>query len=160
MVRGGLKPKQMRRKNIEPDFTYKSVVVSKFVNKLNFKGKKTVAEKIFYDAMEIIKKRTGENPFEVFDKAIESVRPLIEVRPRRVGGATFQIPVEVSRVRSVAIATNWLIQFSQQRKGKPMAECLADEILAASKKEGSAIKKREDTHKMAEANKAFAHYRW
>lgn len=160
MPRGGLKLKKRRNVTIEPDHVYNSQTVARFINKLNFRGKKTTAEKIFYGAMEIIKERTKENPLEVFNRAIEAVRPLVEVRPRRVGGATFQVPVEVPKERSVSLAMRWLIQFAREKKGRAMAERLADEIVAASKKEGSAYKKREDTHKMAEANKAFSHYRW
>ncbi len=160
MVRGGLKPKQRKNVTIPPDHVFGSDIVARFINKLDFRGKKTVAEKIFYTAMDIIKERSNENPIEVFNRAIEAIRPLVEVRPRRVGGATFQVPVEVPYRRSVTLATKWLIGYSKEKRGKPMASRLAEEILAASKKEGSSYKKREDTHKMAESNKAFAHYRW
>ncbi len=161
MVRGGLKPKQLRRRlDIKPDHLYNSTIVTSFINKLNYRGKKTVAEKIFYDAMDLIKEETKENPLDVFMRAIENCRPLVEVRPRRVGGATFQVPVEVPKTRSITLVIKWIIQFAKEKKGKPMANRLAEEIIAASRKEGNVFKKREDTHKMAEANKAFAHYRW
>lgn len=160
MVRGGLKPKQRRNLEVVPDHIYGSVTITRFINKLNYRGKKTTAEKIFYGAMNIAKEVSKESPLEVFNRAVENCRPLVEVRPRRVGGATFQIPIEVPKARSVTLVIKWLIEFARQKKGKPMAARLAEEILAASRKEGSVFKKREDTHKMAEANKAFAHYRW
>lgn len=159
MPRKALKPRE-RHPLPPPDSTYNSQLVSRFLNKLNFWGKKSTAEKIFDKAMAIIKEKTKEEPVNVFHAALENCRPLVEVRPRRVGGATYQVPMEVSVLRSNSLAMRWLISFARARTGKPMAERLAQEFIDASKKEGSAMKKREDTHKMAEANKAFAHYRW
>jgi small subunit ribosomal protein S7 len=159
MPRKALKPKE-KRALPEPDSRYGSVVIARFINKLNFEGKKSTAESIVYDSFDIIKERTGQNPVEVFNKALENIRPLLEVRPRRVGGATYQVPMEVPQERSVTLATNWLIESARNKTGKPMCEKLAQELIDGSKKEGVAMKKREDTHKMAEANKAFAHYRW
>jgi small subunit ribosomal protein S7 len=147
-----------RRKT--PDYKFKDVVAGQFVNYLMRKGKKSVAESIFYDAIDILTKKTGQPGLNVFRKALESVRPILEVRPRRVGGATYQVPIEVRPGRSMALAMRWIIGHSRQRSGRSMADKLAEELLAASKNEGSSIKKREDTHKMAEANKAFAHFRW
>ncbi len=147
-----------RRKT--PDYKFKDVVAGQFVNYLMRKGKKSVAEKTFYSALDILTKKTGQPGLNVFKKALESVRPILEVKPRRVGGATYQVPVEVRSDRSTALAMRWIIAYSRQRSGRSMAEKLAEELLAASKNEGASIKKREDTHKMAEANKAFAHFRW
>ncbi|MDR1244956.1 MAG: 30S ribosomal protein S7 [Endomicrobium sp.] len=159
MPRKALKPKEKRGMSL-PDSKYGSVVITRFINKLNFEGKKSVAESIVYDSFDIIKERTGEDPVAVFNRALENIRPLLEVRPRRVGGATYQVPMEVPLTRSMTLAINWLIEISRSKTGKPMCERLAQEIIDGSKKEGAAMKKREDTHKMAEANKAFAHYRW
>jgi small subunit ribosomal protein S7 len=159
MPRKTLKPRE-RRGLPPPDAMFKSVVVTRFINKLNFSGKKSCSESIFYGALDMVKEKTKEEPLGVFNRAIENVRPLLEVRPRRVGGATYQVPMEVPLVRSTTLAITWLITFARARTGKPMAERLAQEIIDASRKEGSAMKKREDTHKMAESNKAFAHYRW
>jgi small subunit ribosomal protein S7 len=159
MPRKALKPKE-RRGLPEPDSKYGSVLIARFIGKLNFEGKKSIAESIMYDSFDIIKERTNEDPITVFNRALDNVRPLLEVRPRRVGGATYQVPMEVPKSRSMTLAINWLIKIARSKTGKPMCERLAQEIVDASKKEGAAIKKREDTHKMAEANKAFAHYRW
>jgi small subunit ribosomal protein S7 len=123
-------------------------------------GKKSVAENILYSALDLIEQRTGKDGIEVFEKAVENVKPFLEVRSRRVGGATYQVPVEVRPSRKQALALRWIIAFARQRSGRSMAEKLAEELLAAANKEGASIKKREDTHKMAEANKAFAHFRW
>ena len=159
MPRKGLRPRDMREAP-PADFKFGSVMASRFINKLNFTGKKLAAEKVFYGALDIIKERTKEDPMNVFTQAIETVRPLLEVRPRRVGGATYQVPSEVRPTRSYTVAMRWLITAAEQKTGKPMANRLAEEIMSAVKKEGIAFKKREDTHKMAEANRAFAHYRW
>ncbi|MDR2066970.1 MAG: 30S ribosomal protein S7 [Endomicrobium sp.] len=159
MPRKALKPKE-KRGLPEPDYKFGSVVIARFVSKLNFEGKKSLAELIMYDSFDIIKEKTGEDPTSVFNRAIENIRPLLEVRPRRVGGATYQVPMEVSSTRSITLAINWIIESARSKTGKPMCERLAQEIIDGSKKEGATIKKREDTHKMAEANKAFAHYRW
>lgn len=159
MPRKGLRPRD-RREAPPPDFKYNSVLLSRLVNKLNYQGKKLAAEKIVYAAMDIIAEKTKQDALNVFTQAIENVRPLLEVKARRVGGATYQVPIEVQPTRSTTIAMRWIIDAARQKTGKPMAVRLADELLAANKKEGMAFKKREDTHKMAEANRAFAHYRW
>lgn len=157
MVRREVKPRPLP----PGDIKYNSQLVQRFINKINYRGKKNLAMKIVYGTFDLIKERTGEDPLKVFVQAIENVRPLVELRPRRIGGATYQVPVEVPQVRGETLAMRWIINFARQRKGKPIIEKLTEEILAAYKKEGSAaIKKREDTHKMAEANRAFAHYRW
>ena len=144
----------------DPHFKYGSVLLSRFVNRLNFQGKKSLSERIIEKSFQMINEKTKEDPLVVFNRAIDHVKPLVEVKPRRVGGATYQVPVQVRPERGTALAMRWLIQFAREKTGKPFFERLADEILAASKREGGAIKKREDTHRMAEANKAFAHYRW
>ena len=159
MPRKTLKPRE-KRALPPPDYKFSSVLVARMINKINFSGKKTLAENIIYHAMDRIKDNTKEEPLLVLTRAIDTVRPLVEVRPRRVGGATYQIPMEVPHARSINLAINWLLTSARAKTGKPMHERLADEIVAASKKEGATFKKREDTHKMAEANKAFAHYRW
>jgi small subunit ribosomal protein S7 len=159
MPRKALKPKE-KRGLPKPDSKFGSIVIARFISKLNFEGKKTIAESIMYDSFDIIKEKLGEDPVIIFNRAIENIRPLLEVRPRRVGGATYQVPMEVPSTRSVTLAINWIIESARSKTGKPMCERLAQEIIDGSKKEGAAIKKREDAHKMAEANKAFAHYRW
>jgi small subunit ribosomal protein S7 len=159
MPRKALKPRE-KRGLPQPDSKFGSVLISRFISKLNFEGKRSLAENILYDSFDIIKEKTGEDPVAVFNRAVENIRPLLEVRPRRVGGATYQVPMVVPMIRSTTLAINWLIEISRNKTGKPMCERLAQEIIDGSKKEGAAIKKREDTHKMAEANKAFAHYRW
>lgn len=152
--------KRAEQREVLPDPKYKSILVTKFINGLMQRGKKSVAEKIFYSALDIIEEKTKKNGVEVFEKAIENVKPILEVRSRRVGGATYQVPVEVRSNRKQALALRWIIAYSKERAGRSMAEKLAAELIAASNNEGSSIKKREDTHKMAEANKAFAHFRW
>ncbi len=159
MPRKPLKPRE-RRQNVSPDVKYKSPLVGKLINKLNFQGKKSTAEWILYRAFDIVQEKTKEEPLTVFLRAMDNVRPLVEVKPRRVGGATYQVPVEVRQDRGTTLALRWLLQYSRDKVGKPMEERLAQEILDAARKEGLAIKKREDTHKMADANRAFAHYRW
>ena len=159
MPRKQLKPRE-RRALPPPHFKYGSVLLSRFVNRLNYQGKKTLAERIVEQTLNFVQKKTNEEPVGVFNRAIENVKPLVEVKPRRVGGATYQVPVQVRPERGTALAMGWLIQFAREKTGKPFYERLADEILAANRREGGAIKKREDTHRMAEANKAFAHYRW
>jgi small subunit ribosomal protein S7 len=159
MPRKDLKAKD-RRQAPQPDPVYKSVLVSQLINKLLLGGEKSKAERIMYGALEKIKEKSGDEPIATFNRAIENVRPLLEVRARRVGGATYQVPSEVRPERGVALAMRWILIYTRQKTGKPMHERLADELMAASKKEGLSVKKREDTHKMAEANKAFAHYRW
>ena len=159
MPRKGLRPRD-RRPQPAPDFKHNSVLVARFINKLNFEGKKVTAERILNDALNIIADKTKEDGVSVFNKCIENVRPLVEVKARRVGGATYQVPTEVKPLRSTSLAMRWLIGAAQSRKGRPMAEKLAEEIILGSKKEGTAFKKREDVHKMAEANRAFAHFKW
>tara|TARA_B100000886_G_scaffold331977_1_gene284159 strand:+ start:207 stop:677 length:471 start_codon:yes stop_codon:yes gene_type:complete len=147
-------------RKIYPDPKYGSIVISKFVNSIMYDGKKSQAERILYDALEKIKEKNKQDPLKVFNSAINNVKPNLEVRSRRVGGATYQVPVEVKLNRGQALALRWLMEATRKRKNKSMAEKLYSEILDASQNKGSAIKKREDTHKMAEANKAFAHFRW
>ena len=152
------KRKAPKRKNY-PDPKYKSEVISKFINSIMYDGKRSTAEKILYSALEKMKAK-NQDPLKVFNSAIGNVRPNLEVRSRRVGGATYQVPVEVKSNRSQALALRWLLAASRKRKNKTMAEKLFFEIMDASQNKGSAVKKREDTHKMAESNKAFAHFRW
>ena len=147
-------------RKIYPDPRYGSIVISKFVNSIMYDGKKSKAEKILYEALEKIKDKNKQDPLKVFNSAINNVKPNLEVRSRRVGGATYQVPVEVKSKRAQALALRWIMDATRKRKNKTMAEKLYSEILDASQNKGSAIKKREDTHKMAESNKAFAHFRW
>ncbi|MGH7712324.1 MAG: 30S ribosomal protein S7 [Gemmatimonadaceae bacterium] len=153
-----------RKKSIKrpvlPDARYDSQTVSKFINALMLQGKKSVAEQIFYGAMDLVESRTNQPGVNVFKQALANLKPVIEVKSRRVGGATYQVPVEVRPERRTALAMRWLIGFSRDRNEKSMEEKLAAEVISASKGEGNAVKKKEDTHRMAEANKAFAHYRW
>ena len=142
------------------DPKYKSVIIPKLINSLMYDGKKTIAEKIVYDAIDKIKSKSKDEPITVFNAAINNVRPTVEVRSRRVGGATYQVPVEVKAKRSQALALRWIIDASRKRKDKNMSDKLFNEIFDAYQNRGSAIKKKEDTHKMAESNKAFAHFRW
>jgi len=156
----------MRRRQAEireamPDPKYGSKLLAKFVNVLMYEGKKTVAENIVYGALDILEKKVTDNPpIKVFTKAIDNARPKLEVKARRVGGATYQVPIEVTLSRGNSLAMRWIRDFARGKKGRPMRTKLADELLAAYKLEGAAIKKRDDTHKMAEANKAFSHLRW
>jgi len=152
--------KLIAKRELPPDPRYNSVLVQQFVNYLMEKGKKSTAESVFYGAMDVIQEKTGQDPMAVFKQALNNVKPAIEVASRRVGGATYQVPMEVRPVRRTALAMRWLIGFSRQRREHSMAEKLAAELMLAQKNEGPSVKKREDTHKMAEANKAFAHYRW
>ncbi len=147
-------------RKIQPDPKYKSVLVSKFINNLLWDGKKSVAQRIFYGALNHIEKLTKEDGLAVFEKALNNVKPVLQVRPRRVGGATYQIPMEVKPKRKESLAIKWIIIAARARPEHRMEERLAQEIIAASHHEGAAIKKREDVHRMAEANKAFAHFRW
>jgi small subunit ribosomal protein S7 len=148
------------KRTILPDARYDSQTVSKFVNVLMYQGKKSTAERIFYGAMDLVESRSGQPGVNVFKQALTNLKPVVEVKSRRVGGATYQVPVEVRPERRTALAMRWLISYSRERNEKSMAEKLAAEVIAASKGEGHAVKKKEDTHRMAEANKAFAHYRW
>jgi small subunit ribosomal protein S7 len=148
------------KREVTPDPVFSSVLVSEFINKIVMNGKKSIAEGIFYGACEIIKQKSGSDPLEVLDKAMKNVMPLLEVKPRRVGGATYQVPMEVRPERRKALALRWIIINSRKRSERTMVNRFAAEILDASNNVGVSIKKREDMHKMAEANKAFAHYRW
>ena len=150
----------VEKREVAPDPQYKSALVSKFVNSLMKDGKKSVAQSILYGAFDIIRERTKEDPLEIFQKAIENVKPLVEVKSRRVGGSTYQVPTEVRPSRSQALSIRWIISFARARGEKTMAAKLAGELIDAANGRGASIKKREDTHRMAEANKAFAHYRW
>ena len=148
------------KRTILPDARYDSQTVSKFINVLMYQGKKSTGERIFYGAMDIVEAKLSQPGVNVFKQALTNLKPVVEVKSRRVGGATYQVPVEVRPERRTALAMRWLISFSRDRNEKSMAEKLAAEVIAASKGEGNAVKKKEDTHRMAEANKAFAHYRW
>ncbi len=148
------------RRQIEPDIKYNSVLVAQFINKLMKDGKKSTAQRIMYDALDLVEARMKRSGLEVFDQALRNAMPILEVKPRRVGGATYQVPVEVGPERKVSLAIRWLIQSAHKRPGKSMAEKLASELMDAANNTGATIKRREDTHKMAEANRAFAHYRW
>ena len=148
------------KRDVLPDPIYKSKVVTKLINRIMLDGKKGVAEKILYEAFEQVKTKTGQDPVSVFEKALENIKPQLEVKSKRVGGSNYQVPVEVSETRSQTLGLRWLVNYARLRGGHTMADNLADEIIDASNGTGNAVKKREDTHRMAEANKAFAHYRW
>jgi small subunit ribosomal protein S7 len=148
------------RREIPPDPKYGSATAQRFINNLMIAGKKSTAERIFYQALDIVEERAGQPGLNVFQQAVNNAKPALEVKSRRVGGATYQVPVEVRPERRQALAIKWLISFARDRSEKTMADRLAGELLAASRNEGSTIKKKDDTHRMAEANKAFAHYRW
>ena len=156
MPRHGYIPKR----KIEPDPIFKSIKIRRFINKMMYCGKKSVAEKMIYEVLRNISEKLKKDPLEVFDKALKNVTPLMEVKPRRVGGSTYQIPIEVAPLRGEALAMRWLRDYSRSRGGKSMVEKLSGELIDAYNGTGPSIKKREDTHKMAEANKAFAHFRW
>ena len=155
----GRKKKSIQRPLL-PDPRYHSELVTRFINYLMMKGKKSLAERNFYQAMDLIEERSGQEPLEVFQKALENVKPFLEVRSRRVGGATYQVPVEVTQNRRTALAIRWILSFTRARKGMPFSQKLAAELMDAYQNQGAAVKKKQNTHKMAEANKAFAHYRW
>lgn len=149
-----------KKREVLPDPIYRDVLVTKFINSLMYSGKKSVAEGIFYNTLDLIKSRGGEEGIEVFKKAIENVKPILEVKSRRVGGATYQVPTEVRAARRQALSIRWLISAARGRKERTMIERLAGELMDAAANKGTSIKKREDTHRMAEANRAFAHFRW
>ena len=149
-----------KRREILPDRKYGNLVIAKFINNIMHRGKRSVAEGVVYDAFDMIADKTGQDPVAVFNKAMNNVRPTLKVKSRRVGGSTYQVPVEVKQSERDALAMRWIISYSRGRKGRSMAQRLAQEFIEASQGEGHSVKKREDTHKMAEANKAFAHYRW
>lgn len=152
--------REVPKRQISPDPRFNSVLVSKFINGLMLDGKKSVARRIFYDAMDLVEARGKDDPLKIFEQAMENIKPVVEVRSRRVGGATYQVPVEVRQDRKRALAIRWLVAYAKGRGEKSMAQRLAGEVLDAYNKRGAAFKKKEDTHRMAEANKAFAHYRW
>ncbi len=156
MPRKGPVPKR----DILPDPIYNSKLVAKFINKLMYEGKRSVAQSTMYDAFEIIREKTGRDPLEVFEEAIRNAGPVLEVKPRRVGGATYQVPIEVNSHRKSILAIRWIVGFARKRNEKRMSERLAAELMDVANNVGSTAKKKEDTHKMAESNKAFAHYRW
>ena len=147
-----------KKHKISPDGVYNDVVVAQFINKVMKGGRKTIAQKIVYGAFAIIKEQTKKEPLEIFKLAIENASPLLEVKPKRIGGATYQVPMEARGERKLALATKWILDAARSKKGKPMAEKLSEELILASKNEGNAMKKKADTHRMAEANKAFAHF--
>jgi small subunit ribosomal protein S7 len=148
------------RRVIEPDLVYNSTLLAAFINNVMKRGKKSTAQRLVYDALELVRERTGREPLEVFEQAMRNAAPVIEVKPRRVGGATYQVPVEVAAHRRTSLAMRWLLSAARSRPGKTFAEKLAGELMDAAQNTGNAVKRREDTHRMAEANKAFAHYRW
>ena len=152
--------REVPKRDVLPDPKYNSKLVAKFMNNVMRRGKKSLAEQIFYGALDLIEQRSKQDPLDVFHKALDNVRPIIEVKSRRVGGATYQVPVEVRSERRDALAMRWIISHSRQRSEKTMVQKLAGELLDAAQSRGGSVKKREDTHRMAEANKAFAHYRW
>ena len=155
-------PRRFRpaRRVVTPDIRYNSETVAYLINKVMERGKKNTSRRLIYDAMEMIAQRTGKEPMDTFERAMRNVGPMIEVKPRRVGGATYQVPVEVAPSRRVSLAMRWILQAAKSRAGKTFSQRLADELMDAAANTGTASKKREDTHRMAEANKAFAHYRW
>ncbi|MCI0696502.1 30S ribosomal protein S7 [candidate division KSB1 bacterium] len=155
-----MRRKRADKREVLPDPKFNSILVTKFINSLMREGKRSVAEHIFYKAIDVIGQRTNKEGVGIFQKAVENVKPILQVKSRRVGGANYQVPVEVSSERRQALAIRWLITYARERGEKTMSDKLASELIAASNNEGNAIKKREDTHKMAEANKAFAHFRW
>ena len=148
------------KRDVLPDPIYKSKVVTKLINTIMLDGKKGTAQTILYEAFDIVKEKTGKDPLEVFNQALENIKPQLEVKSRRVGGSNYQVPIEVSPARSQALGLRWLVKYARERNGKGMAINLANEIMDAAEGTGAAVKKREDIHRMAEANKAFAHYRW
>ena len=148
------------RREVQPDAKYNNRLVTQLINKVLLDGKKSVAEGIVYGAFDIVAEKTGQDPIAVFKKAMENIRPTLETKSKRVGGANYQVPIEVNSRRSTTLAIRWLVDFSRKRKENTMAQSLANEIIDASENTGEAVKKREDTYKMAEANRAFAHYRW
>lgn len=153
-----MRKKRIYKKNYKPDIVYKSIPIGRFINYLMLKGKKAVAEKVMYNAMNLVKKEVKQEPLKVFEQALNNVSPMVEVFTKRIGGANYQVPREVRPERRFMLASRWIIDAARNKKGKTMAERLADEIMLASKNEGTAIKKKLDTHRMAEANRAFAHF--
>ena len=155
-----MRKRRATKRDVLTDPIYNSKVVTKLINTIMYDGKKGIAQSILYEAFDIVKERTGEEPLTVFEKAMENIKPTLEVKSRRVGGSNYQVPVEVTPARSQALGLRWLVKYSRDRGGKGMAVNLASEIIDAANGTGAAVKKREDTHRMAEANKAYAHFRW
>jgi len=155
-----MRRKKKEKRIISPDSVYNNVIVAKFINQVMRRGKKQIARKIVYNAFDLIKEKTKKEPLEVFNLALENASPLLEVKPKRIGGATYQVPREVRGDRRMTLAMRWIILAAKSRKGKPMREKLAEELINAANNEGAAIKKKIDTHRMAEANRAFAHFAW
>ena len=152
--------KKIKKRIITPDFVYNDIIVAKFINQVMKKGKKTIARKLVYGAFDILKEKTKKEPMEVFNLAITNASPLLEVKPKRIGGATYQVPREVKGDRKLTLAIRWILQASRAKKGQPFEKKLAEEIINAANNTGSAVRKKDDTHKMAEANRAFAHFAW
>jgi small subunit ribosomal protein S7 len=152
--------RDIKKRVLQKDPIYGSEVVTKFISRMMHRGKKNSSASIIYGAMDFLKQKTKKDPLEIFLKALANVKPLVEVKSRRVGGSTYQVPVEIKPERQEALAMRWIISYARERKGKSMSQCLSEELLDAANNQGASIKKKEDTHKMAEANKAFAHYRW
>ncbi|MCP4482610.1 MAG: 30S ribosomal protein S7 [bacterium] len=152
--------KKRQDRGLQPDVRYKSLLVSNYINRIMYNGKKNIATNLVYSAMDTLKEKLKEDPLKVLIKATENVKPQLEVKARRIGGATYQVPIEVDPLRANALALRWIIKFSRDKKGRTFSEKLSSELIDAYKEQGSAIKKRTDTHKMADANKAFAHYKW
>jgi small subunit ribosomal protein S7 len=150
----------IKKRKLKPDHFYNSTLISKFINAVMKKGKKSLAERIVYSSMEQVKQKAKEDPLKMFEKAVENVKPTLETKSRRVGGATYQVPIEVPTNRATSLAVRWILRYAADRPGKSMIDKLSAEVLDAANNRGGAIKKREDTHKMAEANRAFAHYKW
>jgi small subunit ribosomal protein S7 len=148
-----------KKRDVRPDLKFKDPLVTEFINKMMLQGRKTTAINVFYDSIDLVEKYSKENGYEMWKKALNNIMPSVEVKSRRIGGANFQIPTEIRPAKKIAVGMRWLIQYSRERNGKSMAEKLANEIIAASKGEGAAVKKKEDTHRMAEANKAFSHFK-
>jgi len=157
---GSVRRRRAEVRKIAPDPVYGDALVAKLINRIMWDGKKTVAQKIVYKAFDYIREKMGKDPLEVFHKAVDNVRPVLEVRPRRVGGATYQVPIEVQEPRKTSLALRWIVNAARAKKGRPMYLKLAEELIASYQGTGAAVKKREDVHKMAEANRAFAHLRW
>ncbi|PIY96365.1 MAG: 30S ribosomal protein S7 [Candidatus Kerfeldbacteria bacterium CG_4_10_14_0_8_um_filter_42_10] len=153
-----MRGKRAPKRKIQPDFKYNSIIITKFINQIMRRGKKSTAERVVYGALELIKEKSKKDPLDVFDQAIKNASPVVEVKARRVGGANYQIPVEVKGERRTALAMRWIIKAARDRKGKPMHEKLAQELNDAANQQGTAIKKKEDVHRMAESNRAFAHF--
>ncbi len=155
-----MRRRRAEKRQVAPDPIYNDVLVTKLINRIMWDGKKTIAQKIVYGAFEIIREKMGKDPLEVYHKALDNVRPVLEVRPRRVGGATYQVPIEVQEPRKTSLAIRWIVNAARAKSGRPMKVRLAEELMNAYNNTGAAVKKREDVHRMAEANRAFAHYRW